>query len=413
MRILYFTQYYPPEVGATQTRAHEMSRYLASRGHHVTIVTEVPNHPSGIIPPNYRGRLSERVRENGIDVLRLWVWASPEKTFKSRMRFYLSYMAMSAIAGSLIRGRYDLVYATSPPLFVGAAGLAAATSRGIPFVFEVRDLWPESAVALGELSSKRAISAAEKLESLLYKRATRIVTVTRGIRARLQQRVSPSSKVVLIPNGANTTHFQFTEQGRQSVRAELNLQDKFVAMYAGIHGIAQGLETLLQAAEQLRDTSDIQFIFVGEGPRKAELVQLAHTMDLPNVHFLPEVPSDKMPAYLSASDCTIVPLRDEPLFEGALPSKMFEAWATSRPTIVSVRGEAQAIVEEAAAGLFCRPEDPTDMADAIKRLHANPTRATQMGHNGRSFVQAHYSREVQARALEALLKDTLSKSEDK
>jgi hypothetical protein len=144
-----------------------MSRYLASRGHHVTIVTEIPNHPSGIIPPSYRGRLSQRVREDGIDVLRLWVWASPEKTFRSRMRFYLSYLVMAGLAGVLIRGSYDLVYATSPPLFVGAAGLVAALARRIPFVFEVRDLWPESAVALGELSNPRAIAAAEKLETLL------------------------------------------------------------------------------------------------------------------------------------------------------------------------------------------------------------------------------------------------------
>src|SRR5438309_662511 len=143
MRVLYFTQYFPPEVGATQTRAAEMSRYLAAQGHKVTIITEVPNHPSGIIPPEYRGRLSERVKEDGVDVLRLWVWASPEKTFKSRMRFYLSYMGMAALAGALLRGRYDLVYATSPPLFVAVAGAVVALVRRIPFIFEVRDLWPE------------------------------------------------------------------------------------------------------------------------------------------------------------------------------------------------------------------------------------------------------------------------------
>src|SRR4051812_19044770 len=175
MRVLYFTQYFPPEVGATQTRASEMSRYLVAQGHKVTVVTEVPNHPSGIIPPHYRGRLSERVREDGVDVLRLWVWASPEKSFKSRMRFYLSYMAMAGLSGSLVRGDYDLVYATSPPLFVGAAGLAAALTRRIPFVFEVRDLWPESAVSLGELSNPKAIKAAEKLEWALYRSAKRIV----------------------------------------------------------------------------------------------------------------------------------------------------------------------------------------------------------------------------------------------
>src|SRR5438270_5343607 len=168
MRVLYFTQYCPPEVGATQTRAAEMSRYLASRAHKVTVVTEVPNHPSGIIPPRYRGRLSERVMEDGVDVLRLWVWASPEKTFKSRMRFYFSYMALAGVAGSLVRGRYDVVYATSPPLFAAAAGAGAAISRRVPFVFEVRDLWPESAVSLGELTNRRAIWAAEKLERFLY-----------------------------------------------------------------------------------------------------------------------------------------------------------------------------------------------------------------------------------------------------
>src|SRR5919199_6038583 len=135
MRILYFSQYFPPEVGATQTRAWEMSRYLASQGHHVTVVTEVPNHPSGIIPPKYRGRLSERRIEKGVDVLRLWVWASPEKSFATRMRFYLSYMGMAALAGSLVRGKYDLVYATSPPLFVAAAGGVPGLSRGISFVF--------------------------------------------------------------------------------------------------------------------------------------------------------------------------------------------------------------------------------------------------------------------------------------
>lgn len=407
MRILYFTQYYPPEVGATQTRAYEMSRYLASRGHHVTIVTEVPNHPSGIIPPKYHRRISERVRENGIDVLRLWVWASPEKNFKSRMRFYLSYMNMAAIAGTLIKGRYDLVYSTSPPLFVGAAGLAAATIRRIPFVFEVRDLWPESAVALGELSSERAISAAEKLEALLYKRAARIVTVTRSIRARLQHRLKPSEKVVLIPNGANTDHFQFTQQGRDSVRAELNLQDKFVVMYAGIHGIAQGLETLLHAAQQLTESPEIQFVFVGEGPKKTELVRMSQSLNLANVRFLPEVSSQLIPSYLSAADCTIVPLRDEPLFEGALPSKMFEAWAVARPTIVSVRGEAEAVMQGAEAGLFSRPEDPADMASAIKRLYSNPRRAAQMGQNGRNFVETHYSREIQAQALESLLQSVV------
>jgi glycosyltransferase involved in cell wall biosynthesis len=339
--------------------------------------------------------------------MRLWVWASPEKTFKSRMRFYLSYMGMAAFVGTLIKGRYDLVYATSPPLFAGAAGLAAATLRRIPFVFEVRDLWPESAVALGELSNSRAISAAEKLEQLLYRRATRVVAVTRGIQARLSERGLPESKLAFIPNGANTDHFRFDPAGRQAVRAELGLQDAFVAMYAGIHGIAQGLETLLQAAEILRDTPAVQFVFVGEGPKKAEIAQRAEVMRLPNVRFLPEIASASIPAYLSAADATIVPLRDEPVFRGALPSKMFEAWACARPTVLSVSGEAEQVLTEAGAGIAVPPEDPAALAGALLHLRNHPEQAQQMGQQGRSYVQAHYSRHSQARALESLLENVI------
>ena len=230
------------------------------------------------------------------------------------------------------QGKYDLVYATSPPLFVGAAGLAAATVRRIPFVFEVRDLWPESAVALGELSGKRAIKAAEALEGLLYRRAARVVAVTQGIYDRLLERRVDCDQLALVPNGANTDHFHFNPEGRAAVRSQLGLQDKFVVMYAGIHGIAQGLETLLQAASLLQDSPDIHLVFVGEGPRKAALAQLLADVSLQNVIMLPEVPSSKMPSYLSAADCTIVPLREEPLFRARSLEDVSSRWPPSAPS---------------------------------------------------------------------------------
>src|SRR5574342_1417632 len=183
MRILYLSQYFPPEVGATQTRAYEMARGLVRAGHQVTMIAEVPNHPSGIIPPRYRGKLYERSLWYGIEVIRVWVKASPVKNFRGRMAFYLSYMLMAALAGlSLARGKYDVIYTTSPPLFAGAAGLTLSYLRRIPLVFEVRDLWPESAVALGELRHPRAIKLAELLEKRCYQRARAIVVVTSGIR---------------------------------------------------------------------------------------------------------------------------------------------------------------------------------------------------------------------------------------
>jgi glycosyltransferase involved in cell wall biosynthesis len=409
MRVLYFSQYFPPEVGATQTRAYEMCRYLASHSHKVTAITEVPNHPSGIIPSEYRGRLSERRTEDGIDVLRLWVWTSPEKTFRSRMQFYLSYMGMSALAGMLLKGKYDVVYATSPPLFVATAGLLTALVRRTPFIFEVRDLWPESAVALGELNSKKAIAAAEKLEVAMYRRARRIVVVTEGIRARLVERGISGSKITVIPNGANMEKFRYTSEGARHIEEMLGLAGKFVVMYAGVHGIAQGLETLLLAADLLRHRGDITFLFIGEGPRKAHLRQIAEQHELTNVRFLPEVRSDLMPSYLSAAGCAIVPLRDEPLFRGAMPSKMFEAWACARPVILSVAGEAEQVMRRANGGLAIQPEDAAGMAQAIERLAANPEQAQQMGENGRDFVQKHYSRQVQAQKLEELLKEVAKK----
>lgn len=409
MRILYFTQYFPPEVGATQTRAWEMCRFLVEKGHHVTVVTEVPNHPSGIIPEHYRGRLSERKWESGIDVLRLWVAASPEKTFRSRMQFYLSYMAMAALAGPMLRGKYDLVYATSPPLFVGAAGMATAVARRIPFVFEVRDLWPESAVVLGELKSKRAIGAAEKLESALYQKATSIVAVTEGIRDRLICRGIRENKIALIPNGANTASFTYYSEGALALRSKLGLQNHFVALYAGIHGVAQGLETVLYAAKILEDQRDISFIFVGEGPRKAALLELSRSLNLENVRFLPEVPREDMPAFLSAAGCSIVPLRDESLFRGALPSKIFEAWACSRPVILSVAGEASRVLAEADGGIATKPEDPAEMARAILYLRDNPLEASRMGANGRAYVETNYSRRSQAQQLERLLERVTTK----
>lgn len=248
MRILYLSQYFPPEVGATQTRAYEMARGLVQAGHQVTMLAEVPNHPSGIIPPAYRGKWFERSDLDGIDVLRVWVKASPVKSFRSRMAFYLTFMANGALIGALqARGPFDVVYATSPPLFVGGAGLALHWLKRTPFVFEVRDLWPKSAVVLGELRSPRAIALATRLEELCYNRASRVVVVTEGIRQRLLARGQAAEKLVLIPNGANTELFQPQPALGAEFRQQHGLRsDDFVVMYAGIHGIAQGLDTVLR-----------------------------------------------------------------------------------------------------------------------------------------------------------------------
>jgi colanic acid biosynthesis glycosyl transferase WcaI len=288
MRILYLSQYFPPEAGATQTRAFEMARNFIRLGHSVTILTEFPNHPSGVIPPSYRGKLFEREDIAGIDVIRVWVKASPSKNFRSRIIFYLSYMVNAALAGMLLaRRRYDLIYCSSPPLFTGAAGLALSRTKRLPFFFEVRDLWPESAVALGELKNPRWIKWAERLESACYHRAALIVVATQGIHQRLVERGIPADRLIFIPNGANLAAFNFQPEDRLRLRAEFGWQNNFIVIYAGIFGLAQGLESVIHAAQLLHDDPDICFLLIGEGPKKLEITALVEKMQLTNVAILP------------------------------------------------------------------------------------------------------------------------------
>jgi len=409
MRILYLSQYFPPEVGATQTRAFEMASNLVNMGHEVTILTEIPNHPAGIIHPEFRGKIVDRSQLNGIDVIRIWVFASPQKTFFRRMFFYLSYMINAGLAGmTLARGAYDLIYSTSPPLFVGAAGLFLSRIKNVPMVFEVRDLWPESAVELGEISNSQAIALATHLEEACYHRSLKIIAVTDGIRTRLIERGFPHKKILLIPNGANTELFTYQIDARRKIRSKHNFENKFTVIYAGIFGIAQGLETIIQSAELLHDKSEIHFLMIGEGPTKDKIVQLSAQLKLTNMTFLPAVSREEMPAYLSAADVAIIPLRNIPIFKGALPSKMFDAWSCERPIIVCIDGEARRTLEKADSGLFVPPEEPGDLSNAILQIKENPILAKEMGMRGRRFTEENYSRRSLAEQLEHQLMEVLA-----
>ena len=404
MRILYLSQYFPPEAGATQTRAYEMARNLVLAGHQVTMLAEFPNHPSGIIPDEYRGRLYERADLDGIDVIRVWVKASPVKTMMNRMAFYLSYMVNATVAGvAMARGPFDFVYATSPPLFTGGAGVALSWLKRTRFVFEVRDLWPESAVALGELKGDRAIAWATRLEEMCYNRASKIIVVTEGSRRRLIERGYSEADIELIPNGSNVSQFRPRPEEGARLRVEMGLEAKFLVLYAGNHGIAQGLDTILEVARLLRDLPDVQIVLVGEGPEKAELQRLRDQDGLSNLTLLAERPTDEIPAYLSAADVALVPLRKRELFLDVVPSKMYDAWACACPTVVSVDGEARRILESAQAGLFAEPDDAHEIALAIKALRADPDRAAQLGRNGRAYVEQHHSRERMPQRLEQVL----------
>jgi glycosyltransferase involved in cell wall biosynthesis len=329
---------------------------------------------------------------------------------RTRLIFYLSYSVNAALAGLIrARGRYDVLYATSPPLFVGGTALALSRLRRIPLVFEVRDLWPESAIALGELKSPRFIRWSTWLEESCYRRARRIVVVTEGIRQRLIERGIPEEKLALIPNGANTDLFRPDPEAGLALRQELGMGASFLVIYAGIHGVAQRLETVLEAADRLSQDPRIKFLFVGDGPCKADLLRLKEERRIENVTMLDSQPRKAIPAFLSAADVALVPLRRLELFKSAVPSKLFDAWACGCPVLLGIDGEARKVMERAQAGLCVEPESAEALVDAIRICADDPERCRRFGASGRRFVEQYYSRQAQARRMVALLEELQSK----
>lgn len=412
MRILYLSQYFPPEIGATQTRAYEMAAGLVRAGHRVTMLTEVPNHPQGIIHPEYRGRVYYREHLDGIDVQRVWVFAAPSKTTRSRIAFYASFMVNAALMGLfLARGKFDLLYASSPPLTVGGAALLISALRKIPLVFEVRDLWPESAVELGELRGKRAIALATHMEELCYHRARHIVAATQGIRDTLIRRGCSPTKITLITNGANTLTYRPQPINRY-LRTQLGIpEDAFVIIYVGLHGLAHGLDTALQTAELLRESA-IQFLFVGDGPMKSALVDKATEMSLTNVRFHPAVPESDLSSLIATADVGLDTRRRISISRGTLPVKMFSYMACEKPVILCIEGEAAELVQDTETGLVVPPESPELLAEAILDLRANPELRAQLGRRGRALVEERFSRQALAARLEKLLREQVSTSAD-
>jgi glycosyltransferase involved in cell wall biosynthesis len=312
------------------------------------------------------------------------------------------------LAGLLLaRGRWDLIYATSPPLFAGAAGLVLSYLRRTPLVFEARDIWPAAAVALGELRNPRAIRAAEWLEAACYRRARRIVTVTEGASSYLINHGVPDAKILLIPNGADTNRFYPQPAAGARLRRTLGLRDRFIVLFAGLHGLAQDLDTLLAVAQKLAHLTDVRFLFVGEGPEKAALVAQAQAWDLPNVLFHPEVDRDRVPAFLSMADLVAVPMRKADLLDTTIPLRVYDAWACGCPTLVAGSGEVSRLQDRARAGVTVTPGDARALVEALLHLRARPDLLTSMGANGARFVRAYRSRAVLGARLAGCLQQMI------
>jgi colanic acid biosynthesis glycosyl transferase WcaI len=317
-------------------------------------------------------------------------------------------MLMAAIAGLfLARGKFDVIYATSPPLFTGGAALFISYLRRIPMMFEVRDLWPETAVQMGELNRKWAISLATWLEERCYRRARRIIAVTRGIKARLLERGLNDDEVTVIPNGANTDNYRPLTPD-PILRESLGFKsDHFIIIYTGLLGLIHGLETILESADLLSEHKDIRFLIVGDGPRREALHKHERSLGLQNVIFHDAVPEDRLPDFIALSDVGIHVQRRLEISTMALPVKMFSYLACERPVLLALEGEAAEFVRDEQVGLVVPPEQPAELARAILELKNNPQKCRTFGVNGRKVIEAHFSRQAQAVELAALLDKVL------
>jgi glycosyltransferase involved in cell wall biosynthesis len=402
VNILVFSQWFPPEPGGGPARFLEMGRAWAAAGHSVRVVAGIPNWPTGEVHPAYRRRVHVRERLAGMDVVRTWVLPARNEGRLKRIANHVSFAASGPLSAA-VGMPADVVVATSPPLFAAAAGAAVARLRRIPFVFDVRDLWPDAIFALGQLDRPSVRRALRSLEARLYRSASAVVAVSEDFVDPIRRR--GATRVEVIPNGADLDAFQPGPQD-QALRAELGWDGRFVVLYAGTLGMAHGLMRVIDAAEaagRRQDTNDVLFAFVGEGAERPELERETDRRGLANVRFHPLQPRERMPSLYRAADACLVSLRPLPLFDGFIPSKLFEIMASGRPVLAAVAGRPLDLVLEAGAGLAVGQDDPEPLVEGIRTLRADPDLASEMGRRGRTFVQARYDRAALAARYLALL----------
>lgn len=395
MHILLIHQLFirPQDPGGT--RHYEFARHLTRHGHQVTVLAGTRSYLSGTrqAPPG-REQL-----EPGLAVLRSRVLGGGQRSFLRRALGFLTFLAASLASGWRVPG-VDVVWGTSPPLTQGLTAWTLARLKGVPWAFEVRDLWPDFAVAMGVLRSRLLIRLSKGLERFLYRRADRVVINSPGFREAVQREGASPDRITLVPNGADVSAFDAHDGA--DLRAMHGLQGKFLALYAGAHGPANDLAVILQAAQALRSDPRIVFLLVGDGMHKPALQRQASELGLSNLFFLPPVAKSEVPDLLSAADCGLAVLKPIPLFATTLPNKVFDYMAAAKPVVLAIDGPIRKVVEEAGAGIAVPPGDGEAMARAVARLADDPELGQQMGHRGRECVKAHYDRSQLADQMEAV-----------
>ena len=412
MDILYVSQYFPPEIGAPAARVSELSRAWSEQGHRIHVLTGFPNHPTGEIHPDFKKRfrrLTSRERFGQVDVTRTWLWPLPNRKPLERILNYTSFCLSAFIRGLFVR-RPQVVIGTSPQLLVGVSAWLLARLKRVPFVFEVRDIWPDAILAagVGREGSLFARTLAA-ISRFLYRRSDRIVVVSPAFIDELVSRWDvPLDKISLIVNGVDTDLFALTND-RESAQQHLDVQNEFVVSYVGTVGLAHGIGTVLDAARELSSSDPrVMFLIVGEGAERATLDAAAKRSGLTNVRFLGQKPRNEIPEIISASDACLVLLKKSEAYKQVIPTKMLEFMASSRPVVLGVEGQAREILDSANGGIPIEPESVQELVEAIQKLQSAPELGAELGNNGRHHILENFSRKKTATDYIDVLKEVVT-----
>jgi len=401
MHILLIHQAFASNQEAGGTRHYELTHYSTQQGHRATIIASPVSYLTGQRTTSDADRFVTREQVDGVRVLRTWTYAALHRSFFTRVLSFLSFM-LSSFIGALQVRNVDVIWGTSPPIFQAVTAYLVARLKRVPFLFEVRDLWPDFAVETGVLQNPALIWIARRVEHFLYHHADHLIVNSPGFIPHVRQCGVPDEKIDLVPNGVEVSMFTPADHG-EKVRQELELDGKFIALYAGAHGVANDLQTILLAAQHLKDYGDITFVLVGDGKERPNLKQLAEELELSNVEFVPAQPKTRMPDFLAAADVCIATLQDIPMFATTYPNKVFDYMAAGRPTVLAIDGVIREVVETADGGLFAPPGNPEALAEAVLTYYRNPDLRRRHGQNARRYVVAHFDRTQQAQQLETVL----------
>ena len=373
MKILFLTDNFPPESNAPATRTYEHCVEWVKEGAEVTVITCAPNYPEGKLFPGYKNKWWQEENIDGIRVIRVWTYITPNRGMFRRILDYISYCITAFFASLFVKT--DVIIATSPQLFAAVAGYLSSTVKRKPWVMEVRDLWPESIKAVEAINQSKIIQVLDRVVLFLYRKADRVVVVTDAFKSRIHNCGVPLDNISVVKNGVHLHKFQPIPK-KQNLLEQLGLQDKFIVAYIGTHGMAHKLDFILDCAAEVKN-ENIHFLFVGTGAMKQRLVRQAKQMNLQNVSLLDPVPKEKVSEYICISDVALINLRKKNTFTKVIPSKIFENAAMLKPILLGVEGEAQAIVESYQAGICFEPENKEDFLAKLDIIYSDKAQYAQ------------------------------------